>query len=281
MIQAMPELPEVETIRRALADALVGRRVTRARVHRPDVLRGPRTLLQNQRITHVLRLGKQLALVGDAGHTVCIHLGMSGSLRLTPPRTDPPPHDHIHLRWLLDDGSQLRFRDPRRFGGVWSFAQESALWHARWDRLGPDALDITPAELRRRLSMTRRAVKAALLDQHLVAGLGNIYVDELLFAVKLHPLRPADGLAPADPARLVRAMRRILGQAVDAGGTTLRDYVDASGNPGGFQKRHRVYGRADQPCHRCKTKVMTMVIAGRTTAFCPGCQVDATLTGER
>ena len=308
----MPELPEVETVRRTLADAILGRPLGPMQLHRPDVLRDPDRLgpaLADRRVVELQRLGKQLALCFEHGPVLCVHLGMSGQLRLTPPPPPQPPHrdipdrlptesavargprppregspdaspdasptpdpGHVHASWPLVDGGQLRFRDPRRFGGLWLFSSPQQLRSRRWDRLGPDALTITPKRLHAGLSRTRRELKAALLDQSLVAGLGNIYVDELLFAVGLHPQRPAATLDPADCRRLVAAMRRLLARAIDTGGSTLRDYVDATGQAGGFQHRFRAYGRHGQPCRRCGQPLDRLTIAGRTTTACPHCQ---------
>lgn len=285
----MPELPEVETVCRTLAAGVIGRRVAAVEVARPDVVRGDPTLLRGERIGRVVRLGKQLALLGEAdGGCVCVHLGMSGSVRLVSPDTAgdssprvATPENHVHVIWTLDDGSEVRFRDPRRFGGVWAFGSEAALHETRWNKLGPDGLFITPKQLHAGLSRTRRALKAALLDQHLVAGLGNIYVDELLYATKLHPRTLAAAVTVEESQRLVRAMRRILSRAIEAGGSTLRDYVDAAGQAGGFQTQHRVYGRGGEPCRGCGQPLGTTVVAGRTTTACEGCQLGATLSRER
>ncbi|MHC5027133.1 MAG: Fpg/Nei family DNA glycosylase, partial [Planctomycetota bacterium] len=141
-----------------------------------------------------------------------------------------------------------------------------------WRRLGPDALTITSAELAKRLRRTRRAVKAALLDQSVLAGVGNIYADEALFGSRLHPARRADGLARAEVRDLARELRRTLGRAVDSGGSSLRDYVDAEGRKGGYAAYHQVYGRGGEPCVRCSTRLERMLLAQRTTVFCPQCQ---------
>jgi len=305
----MPELPEVETVRRTLEARVLGRRVAAVRMARPDVVyeldeggRGParrattakrkQALLEGQRVGRITRHGKQLAILTPDGQGVCIHLGMSGSLCVVetgkpgndgkPNQTSQPSKaDHVHVAWDLGGGREVWFRDPRRFGGLWTFNQEAQLHETRWGRLGPDGLVITPKQLHAGLSRTQRALKAALLDQHLVAGLGNIYVDELLYATKLHPRKLASEITKVESGRLVRAMRRILGRAIEAGGSTLRDYVDAAGQAGGFQTQHRVYGRGGEPCRGCGKPLGTTVIAGRTTTACEGCQLGATLTGER
>jgi formamidopyrimidine-DNA glycosylase len=271
----MPELPEVETVCRTLRP-LVGRPLGAMRVTRPDVVRDPigvAARLAGQRLVAVRRLGKQIALVFAHGPAICIHLGMSGSLCVR--EHGHEPEDHVHVAWMLGGGRSLRFRDPRRFGGVWVFADEAQLESRRWRRLGPDALAITPGQLHAGLSRTRRELKAALLDQTLVAGLGNIYVDELLYAVGLHPRMVAVAVDRAESVKLVRAMRRLLGRAIEAGGSTLRDYVDAEGRAGGFQRRFRVYGRFGEPCRGCGRVLDRLVVAGRTTTACGRCQSGA------
>lgn len=271
----MPELPEVENVRRTLADRLAGRRVVEVAVHRSDVVVGmvsPTALLAGDRLAKWDRRGKQLAIHGDRGRVVCVHLGMTGQLRAM--RHDDPraAQPHTHITWRLEGRDVLTFRDPRRFGGVWTFPSEPELHAGRWAGLGEDALTIGAAALAAVLSRKRLAIKAALLDQRVVAGLGNIYVDELLFARGIHPLTPAGELDVAQVRGLVRAMRRLLARAIEAGGSSLRDYVDGNGNAGGFQERHRVYGRGGQPCPRCRRVLETLVIGGRTTTCCVACQ---------
>lgn len=276
----MPELPEVETVRRSLLGPLLGQRIQTVTVGRKDIIRGCRdrvSLLGHCRVQRIERRGKQLALISEPlprgdQPTVCVHLGMSGSLRFYPHTAPPARHDrHTHVRWRLAAGTMV-FRDPRRFGGVWTFSSPTQLCQARWQTLGEDALTITPAPLHRKLARTGRATKAALLDQHVIAGLGNIYVDESLFAAGIHPLTPASALDRAQVQQLVRAIRRILARALAAGGSTLRDYVSGDGDPGRFQFDHRVYGRASQPCWRCRANLNLIRVAGRSSVFCPRCQ---------
>ncbi|MHC4947515.1 MAG: bifunctional DNA-formamidopyrimidine glycosylase/DNA-(apurinic or apyrimidinic site) lyase [Planctomycetota bacterium] len=274
----MPELPEIEHLRRQLEPILVGARVVGVRLDRRDVVRGRvrrGRLLDGRTIAGLRRHGKQLALVGDDDDgVVCIHLGMSGQLRFD---RDAAPADerHVHCRWQLRTPAgpgELRFRDPRRFGGLWLFPDLETLADVRWSKLGPDALAIGGPELARRLAGRRRPIKSALLDQSIVAGVGNIYADEALFAAGLHPATPAGALGAPDATRLARAIRTILRQAVRAGGSTLRDYADATGRPGGYARRHRVYGRGGAPCGRCGTLLSVGILAQRTTTFCPQCQ---------
>jgi formamidopyrimidine-DNA glycosylase len=199
---------------------------------------------------------------------ICVHLGMSGQLWFCPAGTRPARPDHIHCEWRLP-GGRLVFRDPRRFGGLWTYTSVEELTEQRWSRLGPDALTLDARTLRRRLGRTHRAIKGVLLDQSIVAGIGNIYADEILFAARLHPA----SRVPADRCRLLaRSIRQVLSQAIAAGGSTIRDYMDGRGQPGSYVRQHKVYGRAGQPCRRCDTPLETRSLGQRTTVFCPGCQ---------
>lgn len=290
----MPELPEVESIRRSLEPRLLGRVVRAVTLHRRDVLvlpgdpfggfarqRGqartarPRRaaradLLLDAAITALRRRGKQLALVAGSGRVLIVQLGMSGQLVHREPGQRAPQSDHIHATWRLDDG-RLLFRDPRRFGGLRALPTVSDL-EALWSELGPDALSVQGPELAAALTKSPRPLKAALLDQAVLAGVGNIYADEALHQAGLAPQRPAGSLAAADSARLAAAIRGVLAQAVEAGGSTLRDYVDANGDPGTYQLSHAVYGRGGQPCPRCGHPLASAQVAQRTTVWCPHCQ---------
>lgn len=198
-------------------------------------------------------------------------------MTVTTPQAVVPAH--THAVWVLEDGSEVRFIDPRRFGGLWTFDSLDALRAKRWNRLGDDALTIRPQKLRQGLARTKRALKAALLDQSLVAGLGNIYVDELLYTCRLHPTRPTDTLPSEAIPRIVRNMRALLKRAIKSGGSTLRNYTDANGVAGGYQLRHRVYGRGGQPCVRCGQSLNVLTVAGRTTVACERCQVPWSNSG--
>lgn len=287
----MPELPEVECVRLSLERLVVGRKIAAVRVSRPGVITGRRdddALLVGDKVSKVIRHGKQLAIVSSSGRCVCVHLGMSGQLCTVGkqhPNKQRPYHatgsidyeaipTHTHLFWRFDDTTALRFTDPRRFGGLWTFDNEHELIAQRWSRLGPDAQKIGPSALANGLCQTRRTLKAALLDQNLIAGLGNIYVDELLFSAKLHPLQPSCELDPTLVPGLVRRMRTLLTGAIERGGSSLRDYVDAQGQQGSQQTRHRVYGRSGLACKRrgCRAVIQSEQVAGRTTAWCPSCQ---------
>lgn len=286
----MPELPEVESLRRSLEPTLPGRTVTAVRIIRRDVIAGPadppggfarqRTprppsrlqrslLLQHDTIAGLRRHGKQLALVGTSGRSVIVQLGMTGALHHTTKDADRPGPPHTHVVWTLDDGSRLRFADPRRFGLV-RLAPDGP--DPIWSPLGPDAVALCSPDLLARSVRTGRAIKAALLDQRFVAGVGNIYADEALYAAQIHPGRPADTMDANDAKRLAGAIRKILRDAISDGGSTIRDYRDGTGTPGSFQQRHKVYGRAGQPCNRCGSPLKVAQIAQRTTVFCSVCQ---------
>lgn len=276
----MPELPEVERVRLSLAHRLLGQRIASVTLHRPDIVTGDRSdaaLLANQTVTDIRRHGKQLAILSNTGRCLCIHLGMTGSLCYHAP-TSNTPVNHRHVIWTLDSGDRFEFRDPRRFGGIWTFNTFDTLTQHRWSTLGPDALNITltqpntTATLAHALQQTSRPIKSALLDQSIVAGLGNIYVDELLFLCRVHPLTPAHRLRPDLLPLLIHHMQALLARAIDAGGSTLRDYVDAEGHSGGFQNSHQVYGRAGSPCLTCATPLRSKALQGRTTVWCPNCQ---------
>jgi formamidopyrimidine-DNA glycosylase len=282
----MPELPEIEHLKRSLEPALIGARVQRVRLTRPDIVRtitngrttsattrrpAQKTLLAGSTITQLARHGKQLAIISNTGENVCVHLGMSGSLRFVPSGTKLNRRDHVHCRWTLEAGT-LVFRDPRRFGGLRLVPSIESLHTDCWGGLGPDALTIDADDLFKRLQRTTRDVKAALLDQSLVAGLGNIYVDESLFAAGIHPQVRACDVTQLQTRKLHVAARSVLQQAIDSGGSTLRDYADGNGRIGTFKSKHNVYGRDGQPCTRCGGLLVRMVVSQRGTVYCSHCQ---------
>ena len=266
----MPELPEVQTVVLTLVPKVVGRRIRQV-VHVRDDIVSPRgldlvDLLRGRRVESVARRGKRIVFTLDDGNRFYVHLGMTGQLTVASP--DAPPLPHTHLELDLGAGVRLRFRDPRRFGGVWWLGRDP-LHDAG---MGPEPLKLRPAQLFRRLHKTTRAVKNALMDQRVVAGLGNIYVDEALFAAGIHPLIRGEELTVKQVASLNRAIKTTLRRALRHRGSTLRDYMDADGASGGFQKLHRVYDRAGKPCRRCRIPIERIVLGGRSTHFCPKCQ---------
>jgi formamidopyrimidine-DNA glycosylase len=279
----VPELPEVEHLRRGLAPIMIGAVITQAHFGREDFTtladgfashRSAAQALRGATIISIERLGKHLAFVTDRGPSIGAHLGMSGRILVESQKS--VPHDpHVHAVWSLrQEGKSVRllFRDPRRFGGLWVHRTLQDLVASRWDGLGPDALTITGPQLRRRLGATRRAVKAALLDQEVLAGVGNIYADEALFAARLHPLDPVDRLSAKQIDHLASSIRSILQAAISAGGSTLRDYVDANGNPGAYATVHRVYAQGGKPCPVCEKTLIQTKISQRMTTFCASCQ---------
>ncbi|MEA2735080.1 MAG: formamidopyrimidine-DNA glycosylase, partial [Humisphaera sp.] len=221
--------------------------------------------LTGKTITGLTRRGKRIVFSIDDNDSFFIHLGMTGRLMVEP--ADAPLAIHTHLILDLGNRQQLRFRDPRRFGEIRWLGCDSCD-----EKMGPEPLAIRSAQLATRLSRTTRAIKNALMDQTVVAGLGNIYVDESLFDARIHPLAPANRLKLAQVAALTKSIKRVLKRAITHRGSTLRDYADADGNAGGFQRLHRVYDRKGKPCPRCKTPIERIVLGGRSTHFCPNCQ---------
>ncbi|MCP4248724.1 MAG: bifunctional DNA-formamidopyrimidine glycosylase/DNA-(apurinic or apyrimidinic site) lyase [bacterium] len=305
----MPELPEAQTIATQLDRCLRGVRLGQVTVRLRKIVRCNGTTLRaalaDRRVQCVTRRGKRVVFQLEPDAWLVFRLGMTGQILVT--ESDTPRDRHVHLRISLDDDRrELRFRDVRRFGSVWftngnngapcsamnapppprapaSRAPAFRLGTPTTDNkpptatpagihdLGPEPLELTPVDFDKLLSR-RRQIKALLLDQHAIAGLGNIYCDEALFAARIHPLTQAADIPPPRRRALRSAIRRILRQAIRLGGPTLRDYRTATGQEGNFQTRHQVYGRQDQPCPRCKTPIQRIQAAGRSTHLCPACQ---------
>ena len=272
-LAAVPELPEVETIVRGLTPALRGRRIDAVTVRetrlRTRLAPGFATQLCTRRIEGLRRHGKFILASLDDGRVWLVHLGMTGRLTVAPPGRPDRPHDHVVLR--LDDGQLVTYNDVRRFGRM-AVIDAAAL--RRETVRGVDALSpaLTP-EMLFALSRPRRtSIKALLMDQQCVAGLGNIYVNEILHRVGIRPRRRAGRLTRAECRKLVTAVRAVLGEAIARGGSSISDYRDGFGRPGSYQRRHRVYGRAGEPCRRCATPIRACVVAGRASFYCPRCQ---------
>lgn len=280
----LPELPEVETVRRGLQPHLEGRRIARAEVRRPD-LRWPLPpdlvqVLTGATVTALRRRSKYLLADLDRGGTVLMHLGMSGRMLvegagLAGFHRDPqvlPRHDHVVL--VTDEGTTVTFNDARRFGMV-DLIREGAA-HPLLDHLGPEPFDdaFGPAYLATAFANRRSPVKQALLDQRIVAGLGNIYVSEALYRAGIDPRRAAGRIGAADLAALARHIREVLSDAISAGGSSLRDHRQATGELGYFQHSFRVYGREGMPCSApgCTGTISRIVQSGRSSFFCPRCQ---------
>ncbi len=270
----MPELPEVETTRRGIEPHTAGRRIAAFNIHEPRLRWRIREdlpgLLAGQRIVRAGRRAKYLLLELETG-TLLLHLGMSGSLRVLPADTPRLPHDHFDL--ILDSGNTLRFNDPRRFGSL-HYTSGDPGEHPLLAKLAPEPL--TPqfnTDYLWRITRGRRvAIKQLLMNSHLVVGVGNIYASEALFRAKVRPRRQARSLTREEVGRLVRAVKSVLKMAIRVGGTTLRDYVGADGQPGYFRQKLYVYERNAQPCRACGTPVRQLTQGQRSTYYCPTCQ---------
>ena len=270
----MPELPEVETTRRGIEPHTVGRRIVALQLHEPRLRwRVDGTIpdrIRGRRILHAKRRAKYLLLETESG-TLLLHLGMSGNLRVLPATTPRLTHDHFDL--LLDSGNTLRFNDPRRFGSL-HYTADDPNEHPLLADLAPEPFDpqFNTDYLWRITRKRRVAIKQLLMNSKLVVGVGNIYANEALFRAKVRPRRRASSLSRQEVARLTRAIKSILAMAIRVGGTTLRDYVGADGNPGYFKQRLFVYERAVQPCRVCKSPIRQLTQGQRSTYYCQTCQ---------
>ncbi|HEV7135599.1 MAG TPA: bifunctional DNA-formamidopyrimidine glycosylase/DNA-(apurinic or apyrimidinic site) lyase [Steroidobacteraceae bacterium] len=270
----MPELPEVETTRRGLEPHVTGRRIVALTVREPRLRwRVPDDLppkLAGQRITCTGRRAKYL-LIGLESGTLLVHLGMSGTLRVLPADTPRIAHDHYDL--LLDSGNTLRFNDPRRFGSL-HYTSEDPDLHPLLARLAPEPFDPRfDTDYLWRITRRRRAsIKQVVMNSRLVVGVGNIYASEALFRARIRPRRRAQSLSRDEAKRLVKSVRAVLSMAIKVGGTTLRDYVGADGQPGYFRQKLFVYERAGQACRVCGTLVRQLTQQGRSTYYCSSCQ---------
>lgn len=271
----MPELPEVETVRRGLVPWVVQRTVASVTV-RHDRLRWPiptavlDRMLPGETIRGIDRRGKYLLISIGIGHLI-IHLGMSGVLRYLEAFQPPAKHDHFDLS--LQGGGVLRFHDPRRFGAI-LWTEEDPAAHRLMAPLGPEPLsdDFNVDYVRRRTRDRRVAIKNWLMDARAVVGVGNIYAAESLFLAGIHPRHPAGSVDEKGCRLLVHAVKTVLNQAIDQGGTTLKDFRNGEGKPGYFQQSLHVYGRAGEPCRHCRTPIAQIRLAGRASAYCPRCQ---------
>jgi formamidopyrimidine-DNA glycosylase len=276
----LPELPEVETVAADLRPHLVGRTITACEVRFPTIVRHPEperfaALLTGRRIEAVTRRGKYILhhLDGPGEPTLLVvHLGMTGQWRCVPPETPEP--DHLHAVLTLDDGRQLRYRDARRFGRLLLGTESELVAARKLPRLGPEPLDpaFTGADLYRRLHVRRAPLKALLLDQMVVAGVGNIYADESCFRARVRPDRPASSLSRRAVGRLHDALAELLAEAIVNRGSSVDSYRDAWGEMGQEQELLQVYGRGGEPCVRCGRPLAVVRLAGRTTVFCRRCQ---------
>ena len=277
----MPELPEVETVRRGLAPVMEGQRIAKADVNRPN-LRFPLPENMANRLTGATvltlrRRSKYILADLDTAETLLIHLGMSGRILISGQTIGtfhhdyPAPQKHDHVVFHMAQGPRVTFNDARRFGAMDLMPTATAHEHALLNQLGPEPLgnDFNEAYLTQRLTNRKTPIKSALLDQHIIAGLGNIYVCEVLHRARIHP---ACAAADTDAAPLVPIIRQVLQEAIEAGGSTLNDYRQTDGELGYFQHRFKVYDRKGDPCLTCGTPIERLVQSGRSSFYCPTCQ---------
>jgi len=284
----MPELPEVETVARGLQRSVVGRRILSVRLGKTDFIDDPAALEQHlpgRQIEKVERYGKFMLLRlspiagvrdsnanGDAAPaSLLVHLGMTGNLAPCP--ATKPCEKHTHVLMQLDDGSELRYTDPRRFGRM-AYLPEASLAEELVS-FGADPLEVSAKEFATRVRSRRARIKALLLDQSVLRGVGNIYADESLWRAKIHPARLASTLSKEQTLTLRRVLRDVLRKAIAARGSSISNFLDADGEPGEYQRHHRAYGREGKRCYRCGGAIRRIIVAGRGSYFCPRCQPAA------
>src|SRR6266481_4099934 len=281
----MPELPEVETVARGLRQAILGRRILSVTLGKTDFIDNPADLEQHlpgRRIEAVERYGKfmllrlsavhgetSVATNGDAAPaSLLVHLGMTGQIAPSP--AEQPLEKHTHVCLLLDDGRELRYTDARRFGRIAYLTK--ALLAEELMGFGADPLEVSKEEFADRIRGRRARIKALLLDQSVLRGVGNIYADESLWRAKIHPARLGAQLSKQQAKTLRRVLQEILRKAIVMRGSSISDFLDAEGEPGEYQRHHRAYGREGKACYRCQTSVRRAIVAGRSSYFCPKCQ---------
>ena len=281
----MPELPEVETVARGLRRAILGRRIVSVTLGKTDFIDDPAALeehLPGRQIAAVERFGKFILLRlsavagrdrppanGDAAPAaLLVHLGMTG--QIAPMLSAQPREKHTHVCLLLDDGRELRYTDVRRFGRIAYLTEAPLAEELRG--FGADPLEVSDKEFASRIRGRRARIKALLLDQSVLRGVGNIYADESLWQARIHPARLGTQLSKEQAKTLRRVLQEILRKAIVMRGSSISDFLDAEGEPGEYQRHHRAYGREGKACYRCGTSVRRAVVAGRSSYFCPKCQ---------
>lgn len=283
----MPELPEVETVARGLQTSIAGRRILAVHLRKTDFIDDPSLIereLPGARIEKVERYGKFMLLrlaeaasssltaesrdAFAADRALLVHLGMTG--HLAPSAAEVPLAKHTHASFRLDDGRELRYTDARRFGRMAYLSGEALAAELR--RFGAEPLQVSREEFAARIHGSKACIKALLLDQSVLRGVGNIYADESLWRAKIHPATPGARLTPKQAERLRVALQKILLRAISMNGSTISDFMDADGRWGSYQQHHRVYGREGKRCHRCAVRVRRIIVAGRGSHFCPVCQ---------
>jgi formamidopyrimidine-DNA glycosylase len=276
----MPELPEVETVARGLQSTVAGRRILRVTLGKTDFIDNPEDVIRELPGSEIrvverfgkfllLRLRREAAAAGpDNEAALLVHLGMTGML--SPWAAEQPHAKHTHALMALDDGRELRYVDPRRFGRIAYLPPE--VLREELKRFGADPLLVGLEEFAERIHSRTSRIKALLLDQSVLRGVGNIYADESLWRAKIHPERLGSSLTPKELKALYRALQAILNRAILMRGSSISNFVDAEGLPGEYQAHHKAYGREGRPCLRCKTPMRRIIVAGRSSFFCPTCQ---------
>jgi formamidopyrimidine-DNA glycosylase len=281
----MPELPEVETVVRGLRLTVLGRRIVSVRLGKTDFIDDPAAVEQHlpgRRIENVERHGKfmllrltaplsaeKIAANGDAEPaSLLVHLGMTGQIGPSP--AEQPSEKHTHAWFLLDDGRELRYTDPRRFGRMAYLTQAMLAEELR--ESGADPLEVSEKEFAERVQSRSARIKALLLDQSVLRGVGNIYADESLWRAKIHPARVGAKISKKEATTLRKALQEILQKAIVMRGSSISDFLDATGEPGEYQRHHRAYGREGKKCYRCGVLIRRGIVAGRSSYFCPKCQ---------
>lgn len=273
----MPELPEVETVARGLQISVAGRRIVSVKLRKTDFIDDPVALereLPGSTIARIERFGKFMLLrlgpgmVSTESRALLVHLGMTGNL--APHFAEQALDKHTHVMLGLDDGRELRYTDARRFGRMAYLAGETLA--AELLRFGAEPLEVTEKEFAERIRGSKARVKALLLDQSVLRGVGNIYADESLWSAGIHPAKAGEKLTAKEAKRLRRALQKILKKAIEMRGSSIADFVDAEGRPGDYQRHHKAYGREDEKCSRCGRGIKRIIVAGRSSFFCPGCQ---------
>ena len=278
----MPELPEVETIARTLQLRLPGLTIAESRIMLSKVIHAPTDgddfidLIKGKQIMRICRRGKYLLVYLSEGYCLMFHFRMTGNLTYC--QADQPFAKHTHLIMYLDNGCQLRYADTRQFGGVWLLTLKDLEQTPGYRELGPEPFDpsFTAKQLRELLNHKHRRIKTLLLDQTIVAGLGNIYADEALHRAGINPETTASALNRQAVSRLHKSIRAVLREGIDNRGASIRDYIDGEGQSGNYQNLLRVYGKEGRPCTKCGAYIIRKKISGRSSFFCPACQQDTT-----
>ena len=286
----MPELPEVETVARGLQAAVAGRQILSVTLRKTDFIDDPSAIereLPGRHIVRIERFGKFMLLqlanspvfapsstaaenaAGQISEALLVHLGMTG--HLAPHSAKQPLTKHTHVTFVLDDGRELRYSDARRFGRM-AYLSGAAL-QAELERFGADPLHVNAEEFARRINASKARIKTLLLDQSVLRGVGNIYADESLWKAKIHPAKIGTRLTAVELEALRKGLRKILVKAIELRGSSISDFVDTGGIPGDYQQHHKVYGREGEACLRCGAKIRRMIVAGRSSHFCPLCQL--------